>query len=286
MIKGSYLFQDDPRRIIQDPESLRASSIRQGSAWKAWGALRDTVAIQINSSDNNPAVRIGLGPTDSWELSTPQFMRFYVKGGKYSNGQHGYIVSNANWDPYPMANDVEAFSIALANMDVAVALRIERFSSTFFTVDKADAVLPLPLAGRRASGGGGYMPSDIWQDIQSLTMPLTPEGQAIVSTVEDLQAQTRIKLQRARQAVDVTMDLLAQDILVGSYWMDVRKVQRPERNFGEAPTAAWQALRKIVPLDPGLRPAQPIGDMTAAWLKANPAKGFMAAGEPDFPAAK
>ena len=29
MIKGSYLFGDDEGRIIQDPESLRASSIRQ-----------------------------------------------------------------------------------------------------------------------------------------------------------------------------------------------------------------------------------------------------------------
>jgi histidine ammonia-lyase len=29
MIKGSYLFESDPKRIIQDPESLRASSIRQ-----------------------------------------------------------------------------------------------------------------------------------------------------------------------------------------------------------------------------------------------------------------
>lgn len=35
MIKGSYLFDEDPARIIQDPESLRASSQRQGSAWQA-----------------------------------------------------------------------------------------------------------------------------------------------------------------------------------------------------------------------------------------------------------
>jgi len=36
MIKGSYLFDRDAKRIIQDPESLRASSIRQGSAWEDW----------------------------------------------------------------------------------------------------------------------------------------------------------------------------------------------------------------------------------------------------------
>lgn len=279
MLKGSYLFDDDPHRIIQDPESLRASSIRQASAWKAWAALRDSVVTQMNSSDNNPAVRVGLSPQDSWELSTPQFMKYYVKGGKYSNGKHGYVLSNANWDPYPMSNDVEAFTTALANMDLAVELRIDRFSSTFFTVIKSSDVLPPYQGAFNGSGGGGYTPVDIWQEIQSLTQPLTPEGQAIIATVEDLQAQTRIKLQRARKAVDVTMDLLAQDILTASYWMDVRKAQNNARNFGEAPAAAWTALRKIVPLDPAARPEQPIGDVTAAWLKANPATAFYPSGE-------
>jgi len=34
----------------------------------------------------------------------------------------------------PMANEIEAFTIALANMDTAVAQRMLRFTSTFFTV--------------------------------------------------------------------------------------------------------------------------------------------------------
>src|SRR5882757_10416905 len=133
MLKGSYLFEDDPHRIIQDPESLRASSIRQGSAWQAWAQLRSDLLIQINSSDHNPAVRVGAAPSDSWELDTPQMRQFYVKGGPLSHGQHGFILSNANWDPYPLANEIEAFTIALANMDAAVAQRINRFTSSFFT---------------------------------------------------------------------------------------------------------------------------------------------------------
>src|SRR5271156_6657949 len=133
MLRGSYLFELDEKRIIQDPESLRASSIRQGSAWQAWAQLRDVVLIQMNSSDHNPAVRVGASPADSWELNTPQLAQFYVKGGPRNHGQHGYIFSNANWDPYPMANEIEAFTIALANMDTAVAQRIIRFTNTFFT---------------------------------------------------------------------------------------------------------------------------------------------------------
>src|SRR5205814_4577617 len=122
-------------------ESLRASAIRQASAWEDWGALRDAVVLQMNSSDHNPAVRTDLSPRDSWELSTPQAMKYYVKGGKNSNGKHGFIFSNANWDPYPLGNEIEAFTIALANMDVAVLMRMDRFSNDFFTVIKSADVL-------------------------------------------------------------------------------------------------------------------------------------------------
>ena len=243
MLKGSYLFDADAARIIQDPESLRASSIRQASAWDEWSALNDAVLFQANSSDHNPAVHVGLGPQDSWELGTPQMMKFYVKGGAHSHGQHGYIVSNANWDPYPMANKLENFIIGLANMDVAVMLRIDRFSSPFFTVVKAADVLPAA-----AGHFSGYTPVALQQEIQSLTNPVAPFGSAIVGTVEDLQAQTLIKVQRARQAVATTMDLLAYDLLEASLWLDVRKTQDARREFGQAPTAAWAALRRKVPL--------------------------------------
>jgi histidine ammonia-lyase len=242
MLKGSYLFDGDTR-IIQDPESLRASSIRAGSAWEEWAALRDAVLFQANTSDHNPAVHVGMGPEDSWELATPQLMKFYVKGGPQSHGQHGYIVSNANWDPYPMANKLENFVIALGNLDVAVMLRIDRFTSPFFTVVEASQVLPdIP------HDSDGYTPPDLQQEIQSLSNPVAPSGSAIESTVEDLQAQTRIKVLHARQAVSTTLDLLGHDLLQAGFWIDVRKKQDASRDLGKAPTAAWTALRKIVPL--------------------------------------
>jgi histidine ammonia-lyase len=285
MIKGSYLFADDPHRIIQDPESLRASSIRQASAWQDWGALRDAVVLQINSSDHNPAVHTDLSPEDSWELSTPQLMKYYVKGGKNSNGKHGYIVSNANWDPYPMANKLEDFVIALANLDIAVSLRIDRFFNPFFTMaDPAEVLRIGPGNGFAVymAGGGGFTPVDLEQEIQSLTNPIAPSGQAIVGTVEDLQAQTRIKAYRARQAVSTTFDLLGEDLLTATLWLDVRKAQDPARNFGDAPTAAWTAFRKVVPLLPTLDgvPSQSRPMAAAAFLLSTPAGNFYTGAEP------
>jgi histidine ammonia-lyase len=276
MIKGSYLFDADPRRIIQDPESLRASSIRQAAAWEEWAALREAVLFQANSSDHNPAVHVGVGPADSWELATPQLMKYYVKGGPLSHGQHGYIVSNANWDPYPMANKLENFVIAVANMDVAVMLRIERFRNTFFTVVTVQDVLP-----NWVRHDSGYLPSDLQQEVQSLTNPVAPFGSALETTVEDLQAQTRIKVQRARQAVALTFDLLAVNLVEAGLWLDVRKAQDPQRSFGPAPTAAWTAFRKRLPLEDDSKPANESRPMVAAeFLRTNPAAAFFTGASP------
>jgi histidine ammonia-lyase len=278
MVRGSYLFDADPKRIIQDPESMRASSIRQASAWEEWAALRDAVVFQANSSDHNPAVHVGLGPEDSWELASPQMMQFYVKGGPLSHGQHGYIVSNANWDPYPMANKLENFVIALANMDVAVMLRIERFRNVFFTGIQPQDV----LKGWHRRDTSGYLPTDLQQEIQGLAVPVAPTGSALETTVEDLQSQTRLKVQRARQAVSTTMDLLGLDLAEAALWLDVRKAQDPARTFGEAPTAAWKAVRMVIPLLPDAdHPATESDPMLAArFIRETPAARFFAGERP------
>ena len=254
LVRGSYLFDADPARIIQDPESLRASTQRVGSAWQAWADMRDSVVIAMNSSDHNPAVRPGVAPADSWELATPQFMRFHVRGGPLSHGQQGYILSDANWDPYPLANQVEAFTIALANMGVVLGQRIERFSNPFFTVIRpADVMRPDQVAALPRTGS--YLPSDLWIEITGLINPVIPQGQPIVATVEDLQGETRLKVARARRAVDLTTQLLAQDILTSSTWIEVRRAQAPDRRFGTGPAAALAAVRRVVPLQPGTGPA-------------------------------
>ncbi len=224
MIKGSYLFDTDAKRIIQDPESLRASSIRQASTWEAWAALRDAVVFQANSSDHNPAVNVGMSPQDSWELSTPQLIRFFV--------------------------------------------------NPFFTGVAASDVLP-----GVSDGFVDFAPVDLQQEIQSLMNPVAPFGSAIVGTVEDLQAQTRIKTQRARQAVETTFDLLSFDLLEGSFWMDARRAQGPERSFGAAPTAAWTAFRQRVPLRHSAEPAAQSASLSAAeFLKTTAASSFYRGG--------
>lgn len=289
MLKGSYLFEDDPKRIIQDPESMRASHIRQGSAWQAWAALRDNVLVQINSGEQNPVVLLDASPGDSWELSTPQFMKYYVKGGPASHGRHGYVLSTANWDPYPMTNAIEAFTTAIANMDAAVAQRIERFSgrgpAPFFTgIYPHDVLTPEQLRLSPAVLEPYFAFMDVWAEIQNDAHSVTPEGNSADFGVADIEALSRIKAVRSREVVDLTMQLLAYDLLTSTYWLDVRKAQNAARNFAPAPTAVWTAFRKKLPWqqEPDLRPDIPYGAVAYEFLTNTPASDFYSGG-PSMP---
>lgn len=287
MLKGSYLFERDPTRILQDPESMRASYIRQGSAWQAWAALRDNVLVQINSGEQNPVVLLDASPSDSWELATPQFMQYYVKGGPLSHGRHGYVLSTANWDPYPMTNAIEAFTTAMANMDAAVAQRIERFSdrgpTPFFTgIYPKDVLSKEELRLSPALTEPYFAFMDVWAEIQNDAHSVTPEGNASDFGVADIEASSRLKAVRGRQVVDLTMQLLGYDLLTSTYWLDVRRAQDPARNFAPAPTAVWRAFRKSLPWQQEVdsRPDVPYGAVAYRFLKQTPASSFYAAGDP------
>jgi histidine ammonia-lyase len=276
MLRGSYLFELDEKRIIQDPESLRASSSRQGSAWQAWAQLRDDLAVQMNSSDHNPAVRVGAAPSDSWELGTPQLAQFYVKGSARNHFQHGYIFSNANWDPYPLANDIEAFSIALANLDAAIAQRMLRFTNKFFTVIAPPPETPGEPGRFHTTDGSDIDAAALIEEIQTLINPVPPQGIALIQTVEDLQGQTRLKAARARAVVADTIDLLAEDLLTGTYWLDLRRGQSPSIDFGESTDAVWAAFRTVLPFDgaqQGTVPS-PVHEVAVQFIRSHPASGF------------
>ena len=76
--------------------------------------------------------------------------------------------------------------------------------------------------------------------------------------------------------MDDTFRLLADDLINGSYWPDVRKVQDSSRNFGPGPAAAWDAFRKVMPLrsESDEASARP-GEIAYQFLKANPASNFV-----------
>jgi histidine ammonia-lyase len=284
LVRGSYLFEwehppgFDGRRIIQDPLSFRDYSQRNGALWQAYARLKKNILIQINSSDHNPAVVPGSKPSDSWELNTPWLRRYFVEKGEA--GVSGFILSNANFVALPWGNDLEAFTIALSNALAAHVQRVLRFQDTFFTVvAPRDVLSPDVLAGAPPAGRFHYVISDLMAEIQTLANPVPAQGNALIENVEDMETFTRLRVARARLAVDDAVQLVAQELLAASFWMEVRKAQNPDRSFAAAPVDALRALRGVIPwqqpLD--LRPEVPPGALVAAFMNAVPAATFMGA---------
>jgi histidine ammonia-lyase len=175
-----------------------------------------------------------------------------------------------------MANEIEAFTIALANMDAAVLQRMLRFTSTFFTGSARLDDSPEEPGRFHMILGSEIDAAALMQEIEGLINPVPPEGNALIQSVEDLQTQTRLKVLRARTAVEDTVELLAEDLLTGSCWLDLRKSQNPARGFGISPTAVWSAFRMVLPLD-GTGPssaAQPIHEIAATFIRSHPASSF------------
>jgi histidine ammonia-lyase len=287
MIRGSYLFDNDPKRILQDPESLRASYIRTGSAWQAWAAMRDAVTMQINSGEQNPAYILDVKPDSSWTLSTPWLEKYHVKGGPLNGGRSGYILSNANWDPYPMTNTVEAFNLALANMGSAIAQRIERFSdrtpTPFFTgIKPTDVLTPEQKANSPALSEAFFTFGDLWKEMETLTQSVPPDSMGEDAGVADLEANTRLKASRGRQAVDLLMQILSYDLITSTYWLDVRKAQYGKPDFGAPVTAVWTGLRKVLPWQQAAdeRVDLPYGVIAYRFMLDNPATSFFNGGPP------
>ncbi len=294
IIRGSYLFElelnpDDPedthgQRILQDPESFRDYSWRNGATWRAYDQLREKVAVQINSITSNPVIKAGTHPSDSWELNTPWIKRYYVKPSATTEG--GYILGGSNFDNTPLANSVEQFILALAQSHIATKERVQRFFDPFFTVITMN---DLPEAEQgNAPLGDGFAMSDLTAELVSLASPVAAAGYWTESGIQDVQSFGRMKVVKARQAVDTALYLVANELLSATRWMDIRRVQSPGRSFGTAPTAAWRAWREVSPWqqDPQVRermepqrimlPYRFIKDTTPAQFLGEDANG------PDF----
>jgi histidine ammonia-lyase len=280
LIRGSYLFdyEVDGGRIIQDPLSFRDYSQRNGALWEAYVQLERNVLIQINSSDHNPAVVPGAAPSDSWELDTPWLQRYYIEPGPYSE-KGGYILSSANFVAQPMANDLQALSMALAESLAGSVQRVMRFPDAFFTVIVPADVLSAEVRAKAPSRGSSWVMADLMAEIQTLTNPVPAQGLSLVRNVEDMESYTRQRVARARQAVDIALRLIAQEMLSASYWVEVRKAQNPARSFGRATEDALACLRTVLPWQADERPPIPPGEIVYSYMLNNPAADFIGAEE-------
>ncbi|WP_454673683.1 HAL/PAL/TAL family ammonia-lyase [Achromobacter pestifer] len=237
MLRGSGLWQSDPKRALQDPLSFRTVSQAHGAARDMLGLLQRQLQVQINSSDDNPTVALDAQPAPD---AQPYEVQFYVTGGPV----RGAVLPSAGFDPSAWVLPLQSMSVALSQMAQLSAQRTLRLTDPAFT--------GLPRFLSPGNGAIGYGPiqktvSSLAMDVRTLSLPVVTDVQPQAGNIEDVGTNAPATARRMATQIDRLTTLLAVELMHAAQAVDLRQAQRPGLALGAGTVALWRDFRKQVP---------------------------------------
>ena len=238
-LKGSYLWEKDPTRALQDPLSFRTTIYTISEAKRALNDLDELVNVQINSSDDNPGVILNASKED---LESSQVAQYFVKG----EGLEGAIIPSANFEPLPIAIAAERAAIALghgAHNSLHRTLRLDedRFSG-----------LSRYLAGPNNTTSHSFGATEdsmvsIYAENVELANPVSLASTPVEGNIEDSASNLPRVANRLERSASNLIDLYAMEMLHNTQAIDLRKMKRSDVKLSEKTQALYDAYRKVVP---------------------------------------
>lgn len=217
VLKGSYLWNVDATRPLQDPLSYRVTVYGLSEARRAVKDLNDQIAVQINSTDDNPATI--LNADEAYRSESTQVANYFVEG----NGIKGAIIPSGNFNPLPVALALQRTSIAMAHLSHYSVQRTVHLSYDQFT--GLTRFLTDPSNKGHAFGAIQKSFMGLHVDNMALAQPVSLYGMPVAGEIEDtftnlLQASKRlgsidtnlyqiysVEMLHAAQAVDLRRNL-------------------------------------------------------------------------------
>ncbi|MGC6232632.1 aromatic amino acid ammonia-lyase [Hafnia paralvei] len=237
VLKGSYLWQHQDGRALQDPLSYRTTVFVLNEAHKEWAEAYQMLSIQMNSSDDNPAVIVN---ADKSLIENSQVAQYYVHDGKVN----GAIFPTSNFEPLPLTLAIQNLSVAMGHLAHNSVQRTLHLSDDHFTG------LSRFLAGEENNGhafGAIQKPQvAMLANIRSLVNPVSLDGQPMAGSIEDtytnnLQASTRLT-----QIADDMRYIYGLELLHASQAIDLRKHKNPDITLGEQTGKLYNSYREKV----------------------------------------
>lgn len=238
-LEGSYLWQAHPKRALQDPLSYRTTVYTLSELGRVTQDLRELLTVQINSSDDNPAVVLNATPP----ANTPTQVRsYYVSDGTLK----GAIIPTANFEPLPIAITLQQAAITLSHVahnSVQRTLRLddERFSGLTRYLASPDN--PTGHAFGATEDTMVSIASEVTERAHPISMYSTP----VEGNIEDSASQLPRVAQRVQQSAQAILDLYAMELLHSTQAIDLRRQQDPKVVLSHATEALYKAYRQRVP---------------------------------------
>lgn len=238
-LKGSYLWEKDPTRALQDPLSFRTTIYTISEAKRALNDLDELVNVQINSSDDNPGVILNASKED---LESSQVTQYFVKG----EGLEGAIIPSANFEPLPIAIAAERAAIALGHVAHNSLHRTLRLDEDRFSGLSRYLAGPNNTAGHSFGATEDSMVS-IYAENVELANPVSLASTPVEGNIEDSASNLPRVANRLERSASNLIDLYAMEMLHNTQAIDLRKMKRSDVKLSEKTQALYDAYRKVVP---------------------------------------
>lgn len=238
-LKGSYLWNFDKTRALQDPLSFRTTVYTISEAKRALKELDELVNIQINSSDDNPGVILNASKED---FDKTQVKQYFVD----KDGVKGAIIPSANFEPLPIAIAAQRATIALSHVSHNALHRTMRLDEDRFSG------LARYLAGPNNPNGHAFGATEdsmvsIYAENIELANPISMHGTPVEGNIEDSASNLPRVAERLKCASNNMFDLYSMELLHNTQAIDLRKMKQDNVKLSDKTGALYNAYRKVVP---------------------------------------
>lgn len=238
-LKGSYLWNFDKTRALQDPLSFRTTVYTISEAKRALKELDELVNIQINSSDDNPGVILNASKED---FDKTQVRQYFVD----KDGVKGAIIPSANFEPLPIAIAAQRATIALSHVSHNALHRTMRLDEDRFSG------LARYLAGPNNPNGHAFGATEdsmvsIYAENIELANPISMHGTPVEGNIEDSASNLPRVAERLKRASNNMFDLYSMELLHNTQAIDLRKMKQDNVKLSDKTGALYKAYRKVVP---------------------------------------
>jgi histidine ammonia-lyase len=252
LLDGSYLWDEDAARNLQDPLTFRCLPQVHGALRDALEFTRRQLEIELNASQENPLV-------------LPDEDR---------------IVSVANFDVLPLAAALDFLRIALAPVLTSAAERTEKLLQGPLS-GLPDGLAPRQGLAENSLGEFGVPVQGLTAEARLLAHPVSFE---VVTTthaegIEDRMTMAPLAARRLGEMAELGERIVAIELVIACQAVDLR---RPD-GLGGGTQKAYDLVRAIVPFmdegDPVPSDLEPVRDLVRSG-KLSPASRYSAGRAP------